>query len=795
MISLMSTDINFSSDNRENKKSVFLNHLHAIFFRRFVLFKRSWKTTLFSTIATLFFTSLAIIAQMLIASLVSEENKVIDFNSFGAASDIILVVGSQAEIQINIEYLDIINAMYFNDTGRYPSFLNFSTREEMNEYLYNCITTKTGVQSYPMGIYFNANFTNYPLFFNGTVGYSGSNTTQPLFVETILGRILFYKKKNSDFQISFVKLTKRILEKTFSAVGPMLIAGGLLSTIPILISQPIIDTVGEVRDYMVSCTLTLLPYWLATFILDMVLWIFTAFVVWAMFLICRIQAFLDNKFITWYVLTMSGPAFILFLYCISFFFNSPESASRNVFIILCLLLVIPVVTDVVRDFEPNPIWYEWLMAVFPFTPLQRQSMYVLKNMGFLVQPFSFYWKDKNSQPFFIMQIGNIPIYAIILCIIEKARNVIKSKHAKKTFGDYQEFFENEKRRHPVTNEAKEMEDLVETENNFAVKIKDVSRLFFNTAGEPVAAVNGVSLGVRKNSIFGFLGANGAGKTTLIKMITSMLPPSSGTIEINGIDIEENKNSRILSICPQFNSHLFAEMTPNEHFYMYSLIHLLDEDEAKESIEKLINELDMRHLADTPLREQSGGDQRKLAIALSFLGPAKIILLDEPTASLDPFARHKVHDLILSYKGQKTFMLCTHLLSEAEFLCDMISIMVKGCVYTCGTSQHLTQKFGTDYKIDVMLKDDSVETELKCDEFFREKLPAAKLSIKRPKARIYSIPATDRPLSQLFGVMQEGEDSDSGIVYFTCSSSSLERVFMEIIHMSERDDIIAVGHKP
>ena len=178
----------------------------------------------------------------------------------------------------------------------------------------------------------------------------------------------------------------------------------------------------------------------------------------------------------------------------------------------------------------------------------------------------------------------------------------------------------------------------------------------------------------------------------------------------------------------------------------------------------------------------------MAIALSFLGPAQIILLDEPTASLDLVARHSVHDMI-------DIMLCTHLLSEAEFLCDTISIMVKGCVYTCRTSQYLTQKFGTDFKIDVMLNDKLPKTEEKCDKFFREKLPAAGLTIKRPKASIYSIPAANQPLSQLFKVMQEGEDSDSGISYFTCSSSSLERVFMEIVHMSEHDDIALVTQSP
>jgi len=203
----------------------------------------------------------------------------------------------------------------------------------------------------------------------------------------------------------------------------------------------------------------------------------------------------------------------------------------------------------------------------------------------------------------------------------------------------------------------------------------------------------------------------------------------------------------------------------------------------------MEQLELNEIADKPIRELSGGDVRKLTIALTFLGPAKIILLDEPTASLDPVARRHVHEMILANKEEKTFMLCTHLLSEAEFLCDNISIMIKGCVYTVGSPQYLSQKFGTEFKIDVMLKDESPENGEKCDQFFSTQLPTATLSIQRPKARIYSIPASDITLPDLFTKMQQGSEQDNGYSYYTCSSSSLERVFMEIVHMSENDDIV------
>ena len=781
-------------DSSDLNRPRFFSHFKAILFRRFVLFKRSWKTTVFSMAATLFFTALAILAQTIIASLVNENSSPLTFASFGSSTDYLIIVGTESAKTAHQQDIESISQLYRQDMGRDPVFLEYETREAMNEALYRNISTKTGVQSIAMGFIFGDAADDITLLYNGTLGMTSSNTTQPLYAETTLARAKLAQNGKS-FTVKFVTLTQKTVEQTFAAVGPMMISGGLLSTIPMLISQPIIDTNGEVRQYMISCTLTLFPYWLATFCIDMIIWLVTTFIIWLLFLICQVTAFVDNLFTIWYILALCGPAFILFIYCCSFFFESPNAASRNMFIILCIILVIPVVTDIIQSYEPNPLWYDWFMAFFPFTNFQRQTMYVAQRMGFLTEPFSFYWKNGNSQPYFIMQYVNIIIYAVILAIIEKVRLIIRTKDAKRTFGNYHSFFEETKKKHPVSPEAREMEELVESSNDFAVRIHNCSRLFFNTAGEPVAAVNGVSLGVKKNSIFGFLGANGAGKTTLIKMITSMLPPSDGTIEINGVDIEKYNDPTVLSICPQFNSHLCAEMTPREHFYMYSLIHLLDQETTKEATQRLFSSLEMEHLADIPIRELSGGDTRKLAIALSFFGPAQIILLDEPTASLDPVARHKVHDMILSYKGQKTFMLCTHLLSEAEFLCDMISIMVKGCVYTCGTSQYLTQKFGTDFKIDVMLTDDKPETEEKCDKFFQEKLPAAVMTIRRPKARIYSIPAANQPLSQLFLSMQEGEDSDNGISYFTCSSSSLERVFMEIVHMSEHDDITLVGQSP
>jgi ABC-type multidrug transport system ATPase subunit len=440
-----------------------------------------------------------------------------------------------------------------------------------------------------------------------------------------------------------------------------------------------------------------------------------------------------------------------------------------------------------RDWVDNPLWLDVIYSFIPHLCIDSLYMNMMMNMGPFKKSFSYYWTEhKSSQVFLIMEFLNILLYGSILTVIEYFRKGVETRAAKRAFGSYTEFFDQVKKEHEFQPEVLEMEELVNNSHDFAVRIQDVSRLFFDSEGNPIPAVNSVSLGVKQGSLFGFLGANGAGKTTLIRMITSLLPTSNGSIEVNGVDIAQFHDPTAIAICPQFNRHLCYEMTPREHFRLYGLIFEMAEEETNERGEMLMQSLHLEELADKKIQELSQGDVRKLAIALSFFGPAQIILLDEPTASLDPVARRDVQDMILEAKGTKTFMLCTHLLSEAEFLCDVISIMVKGCLYTVGSPQMLTEKFGKDFKIDLMLEDESEECAAKVDKFFEEKLPDAALSIVRPKARIYDIPATAVELCELFEIMEQGLEEGRGFTYFTCSSSSLERVFMEIVKMSETE---------
>ena len=775
-----------------------INHLRAILFRRWTLFKRSYKSIIISTVLALIFTVLSIVANYLMKILLDEDVERINMRTFLNTDGDVVISGAQNYTNSQ-ELLQIFSNLYHNDTGVYPNFIHFDTRTELNEWMYGNVVNKTGPEFIAMGISFNTPATVFgQVLYNNLTGiYNGSWARNELMATRVSLMRMVWKSifgEDTDFVYSITRLQRKTQDFLFGLLAPMLITCGLCSIVPIIVAQPITDVNGEVRQYMISCSLKLVPYWIATFIVDIIIWLVLVNGAWIIYIAFGITSIRDNLFNSWYVFNTSGPSFIFFTYCCSFMFSSPESGTRQMFLILIVLLLIPLFVDVVTEYA-TPQAVNWIYAFFPHIGIQRALSQMLVQVNILKQDLGYYFRDDPvAQIYLIMHILLIPFYIGILAIIEKTRLLIHKKVAQKKYGNYNQFFEEVKAKHPVTEEAKEMEKLVNESSDFAVRIIECSRLFFNTSGNPIAAVNNVSLGVKKNSIFGFLGANGAGKTTLIKMITSMLPPSAGRIEIDGVDINEGKNSHILSICPQFNSHLCDEMTPREHFKLYRLIHQMPQKEAEEYGNKLIELLELTKHADKMVRELSGGNQRKLAIALSFFGDASIVLLDEPTSSLDPVARHHVHEMIKEFRGKKTFMLCTHLLSEAESLCDTISIMIKGCVYTCGSPQYLSQKFGTEFKVDVILNDDSEETNQKCSRFFTENLPVAKLSILRPKVRVYSAPANEITLSELFNIMERGVEEDNGYNYYTCSSSSLERVFMEIVHLSENDDMILVTDK-
>ncbi|XP_032400407.1 phospholipid-transporting ATPase ABCA1 isoform X3 [Etheostoma spectabile] len=211
------------------------------------------------------------------------------------------------------------------------------------------------------------------------------------------------------------------------------------------------------------------------------------------------------------------------------------------------------------------------------------------------------------------------------------------------------------------------------------------------------AVDGLSMDFYENQITSFLGHNGAGKTTTMSILTGLFPPTSGTALINGYDIHTDMDSirKYLGMCPQHNV-LFNELTVEEHIYFYARLKGCSHNEVKHEMDQMIKDVGLPHKRKDLAKNLSGGMQRKLSVAIAFVGGSKIVILDEPTAGVDPYARRGIWDLLLKYKQGRTIILSTHHMDEADILGDRIAIISHGKLRCCGSSLFLKKYFGSGY---------------------------------------------------------------------------------------------------
>ncbi|KAM3860773.1 LOW QUALITY PROTEIN: retinal-specific phospholipid-transporting ATPase ABCA4-like [Diretmus argenteus] len=211
------------------------------------------------------------------------------------------------------------------------------------------------------------------------------------------------------------------------------------------------------------------------------------------------------------------------------------------------------------------------------------------------------------------------------------------------------------------------------------------------------AVDGLSLSFYENQITALLGHNGAGKTTTMSILTGMYPPSGGTAFIYGRDIRTEMDTIRLSLgmCPQHNI-IFQNMTVEDQILFFSLLKGRSLTEAVDEVENMLQDLGLPHKRNELTQNLSGGMQRKLSVAMAFVGGAKVVILDEPTAGVDPWSRRSIWDLLLKYRAGRTVIMSTHHMDEADLLSDRVAIISQGRLYCCGSPLFLKNCFGAGF---------------------------------------------------------------------------------------------------
>ncbi|KAI6650369.1 hypothetical protein LOD99_6045 [Oopsacas minuta] len=217
------------------------------------------------------------------------------------------------------------------------------------------------------------------------------------------------------------------------------------------------------------------------------------------------------------------------------------------------------------------------------------------------------------------------------------------------------------------------------------------------------AVDNVTFAV-KNECFGLLGLNGAGKTTIFDSITGIRALSSGKIYVKGVDVTKCRQeaNRNMSYCPQFDS-LFDRLTGREHLYLFGRLRGIHGNALKNAVDSTIRRLQLKEYANTPSAKYSGGNRRKLQTGIALISEPNLLLLDEPTSGVDPYAKQFLWELLRDVTNTGvSSLLTTHSMTECEALCTRIAIIHKGRVQCIGSPQHLKAKFGEGYILKVYL---------------------------------------------------------------------------------------------
>jgi ABC-2 type transport system ATP-binding protein len=224
----------------------------------------------------------------------------------------------------------------------------------------------------------------------------------------------------------------------------------------------------------------------------------------------------------------------------------------------------------------------------------------------------------------------------------------------------------------------------------AIETNELKKYF-----DDIHAVDGIDLKIPKGSLFGVLGPNGAGKTTTIRMLTTVLYPTSGNAKVLGFDIKKDANEiqKRIGVCPQ-DLVMYDRLTAKENIHLIAQMHGIAKKDYKEKTDELLGKMNLLDRADSIVKNFSGGMKRRLNVLMAVVHEPELLFFDEPTAGLDPQARRVVWDFIRDFQEREsTILLITHSMEEADDLSDELIIIDYGKIIAQGSPDDLKGKLG------------------------------------------------------------------------------------------------------
>ncbi|CAK55643.1 unnamed protein product (macronuclear) [Paramecium tetraurelia] len=306
-----------------------------------------------------------------------------------------------------------------------------------------------------------------------------------------------------------------------------------------------------------------------------------------------------------------------------------------------------------------------------------------------------------------------------------------------------------------------------------VSIKNLTKKFGD-----FKAVDNLTIKLYEQEILCLLGHNGAGKTTTISMLTGMIQKTKGTIEINGIDLEENIDAirENVGICTQ-RDVLYVSLKVIEMLIFMGRVKGLEGLDLQQEINEIIEVTELEEDRDKLIKELSGGSKRKLSLAIALIGGSSVIFLDEPTSGMDAQSRRIIWEILQKVRQQnRTLILTTHHLDEAEVLADRITIMAAGKLLACGKCDYIKTNFGEGYHLSITSQNQKI-LQACSDQVLSIIQEAQNDPQSQSDTRIFLIPFKSKPkLDQLIGAITKQFQNE---IVINLKLNSLEDAFINI----------------
>ncbi|EGC36362.1 hypothetical protein DICPUDRAFT_87445 [Dictyostelium purpureum] len=579
--------------------------------------------------------------------------------------------------------------------------------------------------------------------------------------------------------------------------------------LPLFVFSIVVEKQEKLRDLSLMMGLKIRNYWIMNYIFNYLLYSIIVVFVVGVSSAFDFAVFTKGSGFGMFLLIFGwGHAMVSFSFFLSTFFKKTRTAS-----IFCYFLVIVSVNlNSLLSFQvylnsapPTPYYF------YPLFAFYRGISQLSTQCGIDLCPKweSYTWDFETSKIIFWLYIDAV-VYLILALYLDqvlprefgvpshplfflepikklfiKPKSETKEQYNEKTSLILNHHQENnnfdETIDEDVSNEKKKVQQKLYDPSKISIVIDNLSKHY---PGRPKPALDGLHLTIERGEVLGLLGPNGAGKTTTISILTGLYKPTSGTATICGYDIRTDMDSihRIIGVAMQFDI-FWEDLSCVETLLYYARLKGVPIAKEIESVEMVLKEVNLFDVKDRLVKELSGGMKRRLSFAVAMTGDSSLLFFDEPSTGLDPETKANLWETINTLKKNRSIILTTHSMEEADYLSNRIAIVSQGKLQCLGNQTHLKAKFGDGYSIRINIDEKFVDTHSPT-ELIKEFSSSAILAENYNGSYVYRLPKTT-VISDLYKHLVENKEHYH-IQEWGLSQTSLEDVFLKI---SENDDTV------